>query len=71
VDVNAKDIKGRSAFFFAYYFDDRGVIREFLKHQDVDVNASGTRGETALMWACLQGQRDSPRWMCMSRIRQG
>jgi ankyrin repeat protein len=39
------------------------IVREILKHHDVDVNAEGTQGNTALYWASLRGQLDVVRDM--------
>ena len=59
MDVNAQDVRGRSAFFWANYHASPDTIRLFLQHAGrVDVNATGrgALGNTALMWACLRGQ---------------
>ena len=57
VDINAKDLKGRSAFFWANYtyHDILDMLPSFLKHEEVDVNATGANGNTPLIWACLRG----------------
>ena len=59
MEVNAKDYRGRSAFFWVNYCGSPDIIRMFLKHGRVAVNtAGGALGSTALMWACLRGQAD-------------
>ena len=50
VEVNAKDTRGSSAFFWANYCGSPNTIHMFLKHGRVDVNAAGgALGNTALM----------------------
>ena len=56
-DVNVKDLRGRSAFFWANYRRSPDTICMFLRHGRVDVNfTGGALGNRALTRACFRGQ---------------
>ena len=48
VDVNATDLKGRSAFFWASYQGHSKMVSELLKSPLIDVHAKNKAGSTAL-----------------------
>ncbi|WP_018872941.1 ankyrin repeat domain-containing protein [Thioalkalivibrio sp. ALJ16] len=54
-DVNAREREGVTVLMKAVHGGDAGIVRRLLKEPDLDVDARGPRGNTALTYAVLYG----------------
>lgn len=57
-NVNAMDSESRTALIMASFLGHLDVVRELLKHDEVEANVLSEEGITALMGACLTGHLD-------------
>ena len=60
VSVDAVDVEGRTALFFAAANGHLEVLELLLK-KDADPNITNEQGNTALHWACVNGHGEAAR----------
>jgi len=58
IDLDAKDIEGKTPLMYAVFNNDTEVIEAIIK-RDVDVNSVDSVGRTALHWASYYGNEDA------------
>lgn len=60
IDVNARDVRGQSALFFAFFHSE--VVKALLGAADIDVNMAGIfGGYTPLIYAACMGDIETVR----------
>lgn len=58
IDLDAKDIEGKTPLMYAVFNNDTEIIEAIIK-RDVDVNSVDSVGRTALHWASYYGNEDA------------
>ena len=61
IDLNSKDIDGKTAFHWACQFGHTGVINNFMENAanlSIDLNSKDKSGNTGFQWACQMRKTD-------------
>jgi len=66
VDINAKDDRGSTPFYWACLYGNTSCVRELLKDSRVEVNEPNNDGNTPLWWSAYYGHIDTIRWWIAS-----
>ena len=57
IDLNSKDVDGKTGFIWACHHNHLELIRLFMKKAKrckIDINAKDVNGQTGLMWLCKE-----------------